>query len=250
MKRLEGKVAWVTGAGSGIGEAAAIALAEEGASVVLTGRTRSKLDTVAKRIGASAVVEAGDLTKPDQVQAIVDRIKAKFGRLDIAVANAGVNIAPRSWAQLTPAGVDELIQGNLNSVFYCAMAVLPIMRAQQDGQVIITASMAGRFISLLSGPGYTASKHGAVALAHTINMEECVNGIRCSAVLPGEVATPILDKRPVPVTKEELARMAQSEDLGDLIRYIACLPKRVVINEVMMCPTWNRGFVQTPNNRD
>ncbi len=243
MKRLEGKVAWVTGAGSGIGEAAAIALAEEGASVVLTGRTRSKLDTVAKRIGASAVVEAGDLTKPDQVQAIVDRIKAKFGRLDIAVANAGVNLAPRSWAQLTPAGVDELIQGNLNSVFYCAMAVLPIMRAQQDGQVIITASMAGRFISLLSGPGYTASKHGAVALAHTINMEECVNGIRCSAVLPGEVATPILDKRPVPVTKEELARMAQSEDLGDLIRYIACLPKRVVINEVMMCPTWNRGYV-------
>lgn len=243
MKRLEGKVAWVTGAGSGIGEAAAIALAEEGATVVLTGRTRSKLDAVAKRIGSAAVVEAGDLTKADQVQAIVDRIKAKFGRLDIAVANAGVNIAPRSWAQLTPAGVDELIQGNLNSVFYCAMAVLPIMRAQQDGQVIITASMAGRFISPLSGSGYTASKHGAVALAHTINMEECVNGIRCSAVLPGEVATPILDKRPVPVTKEELARMAQSEDLGDLIRYIACLPKRVVINEVMMCPSWNRGYV-------
>jgi NADP-dependent 3-hydroxy acid dehydrogenase YdfG len=243
MKRLEGKIAWVTGAGSGIGEAAAIALAGEGATVVLTGRTRGKLESVAGRIGASAVVEAGDVTKADQVQAIADRIKAKFGRLDILVANAGVNIVARSWSKLTPKSVDDLIQGNLTSVFYCATAVLPMMRAQQDGQVIITASMAGRFISGLSGPGYTASKHGVVALGHTINMEECVNGIRCSVVLPGEVATPILENRPVKLSAEELARMAQSEDVGDLIRYIALLPKHVVINEVMICPSWNRGYV-------
>ena len=243
MNQLEGKVVWVTGAGSGIGEAAAIALAGEGATVVLSGRTSGKLEAVAGRIGAAAVVEAGDMSKADQVQAIATRIVKKFGRLDILVANAGVNISPRSWAQLTPEGVDELIHGNLNSVFYCVTAVLPTMRAQQDGVVIITASMAGRFISRLSGPGYTAAKHGVVALSHTINMEECVNGIRSTVVLPGEVATPILDKRPVPVSAEERARMAQSEDVGDLIRYIAGLPKRVVINEVMICPSWNRGYV-------
>ena len=243
MKRLEGRVAWVTGAGSGIGEAAAIALAEEGARVVLTGRTRSKLDAVAERIGAAAVVEPGDLTRADQVRVIAERIKAKFGRLDILVANAGVNITPRSWAELTPEGADELIRGNLNSVFYCVTAVLPIMRAQQDGILIHTASMAGRFIGGLSGPGYTAAKHGMVAMSHSINMEECGNGIRSTAVLPGEVATPILDKRPNPVTAEDRARMAQPEDVGDLIRYIACLPKRVVINEVMICPSWNRSYL-------
>ena len=80
-------------------------------------------------------------------------------------------------------------------------------------------------------------------MSHTINMEECVNGIRSCVVCPGEVATPILDKRPIPITKEERARMAQSEDVGDLIRYVACLPAHIVINEVMINPTWNRGYV-------
>jgi NADP-dependent 3-hydroxy acid dehydrogenase YdfG len=117
------------------------------------------------------------------------------------------------------------------------------MRAQQDGLIIHTASMAGRFIGGFPGPLYTAAKHGVVAMSHTLNMEECVNGIRSCAVLPGEVATPILDKRPVPVSKEERAKMAQSEDVGDLIRYIACLPPHIVINEVMINPTWNRGYV-------
>jgi NADP-dependent 3-hydroxy acid dehydrogenase YdfG len=80
-------------------------------------------------------------------------------------------------------------------------------------------------------------------MSHSINMQECVNGIRSTALLPGEVATPILDRRPVPVSAEDRARMAQPEDVGDLIRYIACLPAHVVINEVMIAPTWNRGYV-------
>ena len=243
MKRLEGKVVWVTGAGSGIGEAAAVALAGEGAAAVLTGRTRGKLEAVAARIGAAAVVEAADLTRAEQVQAIAQRIREKFGRLDILVANAGVNTERRSWAELSPEGMNDMIQGNLTSAFYSVGAVLPMMRAQQDGLVILTASMAGRFISPLSGPGYTASKHGVVAMGHSINMEECANGIRCTVLSPGEVSTPILDKRPKPVTAEERARMAQPEDVADLILYIACLPKRLVINEVMICPSWNRGYV-------
>ena len=86
-------------------------------------------------------------------------------------------------------------------------------------------------------------------MSHTINMEECVNGIRSTVVLPGEVATPILDQRPNPVSAEERARMAQPEDVGDLIRYIACLPSRVVINEVMICPTWNHGYVAALGRR-
>jgi NADP-dependent 3-hydroxy acid dehydrogenase YdfG len=243
MSPLIGKVAWITGAGSGIGEAAAVALAESGATVVLTGRRREPLDNVAVAVGTAAHVMPGDMTRSVEVQAIVEAIEQQFGRLDILVANAGVNVLERDWTKLAPDGADAVINGNLSSAFYCAIAVLPIMRRQQDGVLIHTASMAGRFISGLSGPAYTAAKHGVVAMSHSLNMQECVNGIRSSVVLPGEVATPILDKRPVPVSDADRARMLQSRDVGDLIRYIACLPKHVCLNEVMIAPTWNRSYV-------
>jgi NADP-dependent 3-hydroxy acid dehydrogenase YdfG len=246
MAQLTGKIAWVTGAGSGIGEAAALALAHEGATVVLTGRRTAPLENVAGRIiaaGGQANVQAADLTDSKQVQTVADWITSQHGRLDILVANAGLNIVDRSWAKLQPDGIDTLIHGNLSSAFYSIIAVLPTMRAQKDGVIIITASMAGRFIGGPGGAGYGAAKHGVVAMSHSLNMEECMNGIRSSVVLPGEVATPILDLRPVPVTPEERARMAQPNDVGDLIKYIACLPPHVTINEVMITPTWNRGYI-------
>jgi len=246
MAALTGKVAWVTGAGSGIGQAAAIALAREGATVVLTGRRRAPLTETAamiKKGGSGAVVKPGDLMKAPVVAKIAKDIEKQFGRCDILVNNAGLNILKRKWSELTPAAAEQVIDGNLASAFYCTTAVLPMMRRQKDGVLIHTSSMAGRYPSTLSGAAYSAAKHGVVAMSHTINMEECVNGIRSCAVCPGEVATPILDKRPVPITKAERARMAQSEDVGDLIRYIACLPPHVVINEVMINPTWNRGYV-------
>jgi NADP-dependent 3-hydroxy acid dehydrogenase YdfG len=246
MQRLAGKIAWVTGAGSGIGEAAALKLAEEGAVLVLTGRRAAPLEAVAARIraaGGTAEVQPADLMDKDAVKAAGAFISARFGQLDILVNNAGLNITPRRWSVLTPEGVDELVRGNLSSAMYCVTVALPLMRAQKDGVLIHTASMAGRVISPLSGAGYTAAKHGVVAMSHTINMEEGVNGIRSCVVCPGEVATPILDKRPNPVSAEERARMVQSEDVGDLIRYVACLPPHVVLNEVWINPAWNRSYV-------
>src|SRR3954447_14560324 len=246
MAALTGKIAWVTGAGSGIGQAAAIALAKEGATVVLTGRRREPLQETAAAIakaGGKSDIKPGDLMKAASVTKIAKDIEKKFGRCDILVNNAGLNILERQWAKLTPAGAELVIDGNLSSAFYCTTAVLPIMRKRKDGVLIHTSSMAGRNASLLSGPAYSAAKHGVVAMSHTINMEECVNGIRSCVVCPGEVATPILDKRPIPITPEERQRMAQSEDVGDLIRYVACLPPHIVINEVMINPTWNRGYV-------
>jgi NADP-dependent 3-hydroxy acid dehydrogenase YdfG len=233
MKSLNGKIAWVTGAGSGIGEAAALALAKAGATVVLTGRRPEALAKVAADIaaaGGKAHAEPGDLMRADTAARIVDVIKAKFGRLDILVNNAGVNIGERSWRDLKPEGVDQLIHGNLSSAFYCVTAVLPLMRAQQDGLLI-----------------HTATKHGVVAMSHSLNMEECVNGIRSTVVCPGEVATPILDKRPVPVSAEDRAKMVQSSDVGDLILYIAQLPPHVCLNEVLITPTWNRSYVALRN---
>jgi NADP-dependent 3-hydroxy acid dehydrogenase YdfG len=246
MSKLAGKVAWITGAGTGIGEATALALAGEGAEVIVTGRRREPLESVAKRIkdkGGKAHVQPADMMDSKAVAKVADFIKSTCKRLDILVANAGLNIRERDWSNMTPEGADQVIGANLNSAFYCALAVLPMMRAQKDGVIIITASMAGRGVSLISGAAYTAAKHGVVAAAHSINMQECIHGVRCTAVLPGEVATPILDKRPVPVTAEERAKMVQSEDVGDLMRYIACLPPHVCLNEIWITPTWNRGYV-------
>jgi len=246
MQSLKGKVAWITGAGSGIGEAAAIALAQEGATVVLTGRRRQKLDAVAERIrnaGGTAHVCEGDLTKVSTAERVGAFIKETLGRLDILVNNAGVNIVDRSWSKLKPEAVEEVIDGNLSSAFYCVTAALPMMRAQKDGLLIHTSSGAGRWVSRLSGAAYTAAKHGVVAMSHSINMEECMNGIRSCVICPGEVATPILDKRPQPVSAEERARMLQPGDCADLIRYVATLPKHVCLSEAVIAPTWNRGYV-------
>jgi NADP-dependent 3-hydroxy acid dehydrogenase YdfG len=247
MSSLSGKVAWITGAGSGIGEAAALALAGAGAAIVLTGRRKQALERVAQKIETAkgrAHVEAGDVTDAKRVNAIAAAIQNTFGRLDILVNNAGTNLRERHWAELTAERIDTILSGNLSSAFYVAAAALPMMRAQKDGVIIHTASWAGRFVSLLTGPGYSAAKHALVAASHSLNMEECSNGIRSCVICPGEVATPILEQRPVPVSAEERARMLQPEDLGDLVLFVATRPKHVCLNEVLISPTWNRSYIR------
>jgi NADP-dependent 3-hydroxy acid dehydrogenase YdfG len=248
---LTGKIAWVTGAGSGIGQAAAWALAEDGATVVLTGRTREKLEETARRIHNSgqAHVQPADLTNKDDVRRVGEYIKATFDRLDILINNAGVNILDRNWDKLTPDSIEYMVDGNLTAPLYCVSVALPFMRAQRDGVIVHTASMAGRFIGGVAGPIYVAAKHGVVAMSHGLNMEECINGIRSTVFLPGEVATPILDQRPNPVGPEVRAKMVQPEDCGELIRYICNLPKHVVMNEVHLAPTHNRGYVAALQRR-
>ena len=146
MQPLLNKIVWVTGAGSGIGEAAALTLAKAGGAVVLTGRRREPLETVAHRIraeGGTAHVELGDLMDPDAVKRIGAAINDKIGRLDILVNNAGVNINDRHWDKLTPENAKLMIDGNLAAAAQCVTVALPLMRAQQDGLIIHTASMAG-----------------------------------------------------------------------------------------------------------
>ena len=253
MQNLEGKVAWVTGAGSGIGEAGAVALAQEGATVILTGRRKDALEAVAARINemgpGKALARPADLTKAATVEKLAETIGAEQGRLDILVNNAGINIPDRSWAKISSEGIDTVIAGNLTSAFYVARAVLPIMRAQKCGVMIHTASWAGRNIGPVSGPAYVAAKHGMVAMSHTINLEECMNGIRSSVLCPGEVATPILLKRPVPETPETMGRMIQPQDMGALIVFIARQPPHICINEVVISPTHNRGYISTMQAR-
>ena len=146
MTDLTGRLAWVTGAGSGIGEAAATALARAGAHVALTGRRTEPLERVAARIeaaGGRATAYPGDLTDAAEVDRIVRAIEERHGRLDVLANNAGVNIRDRSWGQLNASAIDQVLHGNLSSAFYVAAAALSLKRARGDGVIIHTASWAG-----------------------------------------------------------------------------------------------------------
>jgi NAD(P)-dependent dehydrogenase (short-subunit alcohol dehydrogenase family) len=242
---LNSKVAWVTGAGSGIGQAAAIALAGAGARLVLSGRRKGVLEAAAATIrgaGGVAVVAPANVVDPAAVAAVASRIGAEFGRCDILVNSAGLNLHRRSWGEVDAAGFAAVLEADLSGPFHTTAAVLPMMRALRDELIIHIASWAGRHVLRMPGPAYTAAKHGLVALSESINLEECVHGIRSCCLCPADVATPILDARPVPVPEEEKARMLQVQDLAATILFVAGMPPRVCVNEILISPTWNRFY--------
>ena len=243
MGALSGKVAWITGGGTGIGAAAGQALAASGAYVVLSGRRAAELDqTVAAIASAGGAAEAQvlDTTDAGATTAIADDLAARLGGVDIFFANAGTNVPKRAAADVSAADFARVVDVNLNGVMFGVISVLPHMRAKGAGTLILTSSWAGRHAAKLTGPAYNATKHGVVALAHSINMEEGEHGIRCTALMPGEVATPILKTRPQPPSEAEMAAMLQAEDMGDMVRYIAEAPPHVCLNEVLISPTRNR----------
>jgi len=206
------RVAWVTGGGSGIGESGAEFLAADGWTVVISGRRKEELERVVANItkkGGKAEAIQLDVSNKADVNKAADQILAKHGRIDLLVNSAGINVPKRSWADMELEGWDKLVEVNLNGVLYCMRAVLPAMRKQQDGCIINVASWAGRHVSKMPGPAYTTTKHAVLALTHSFNMDECVNGLRACCLSPGEVATPILKLRPVVPSEQEQAKMLQ-----------------------------------------
>ena len=247
MSKLDHKIAWITGAGTGIGLAAAVALAQAGAVVVMSGRREAVLAAEADKIragGGRAEVEVLDVADAVAVAAVAARILARHGRIDILVNSAGLNTPNRFWKNQTVEGWRTVIGANLDGTFYTVNAVLPAMRAQQDGLVINISSWAGVHHPKLTGAAYNGSKHAVTALTETINMEECSNGIRACAICPAEVATPIMDRRPVPPSALDRSRMLQPEDLGATIRFIAELPAHACVNQLIISPTWNRMYIE------
>jgi NADP-dependent 3-hydroxy acid dehydrogenase YdfG len=243
---LDGKVVWITGAGTGIGLAGAGALAAAGAMVVMSGRRADILEHEAGLIrtsGAKAEAEALDVGDAQAVERTARSIAERHGRIDILVNSAGTNSTRRYWRDQTPAGWDEVIRVNLNGTYYCTQAVMPLMRSRKQGLIINISSWAGVYTSALVGPAYNSSKHAVVSLTESINMEECINGIRACVICPAEVDTPIMDRRPVPPTAEERARMLRPEDLGNAIRWVSEQPAHVCVNQIVISPTWNRLFV-------
>ncbi len=245
MGQLDGRIAWVTGAGTGIGRAGAIALAGEGAHVVLSSRTETTLrETERLIVAAGGSCELGRLDVADQaaVATLAASILTRHGKVDILVNSAGLNIPRRSWAQVEVSGWSEVVDINLNGTFYCCHAVMASMRERGEGTIINVSSWLGKHVSPLGGPSYTASKFGASALTESINAEEGKNGIRACCIAPGEAATPIMDRRPVKPPQLELDRMLQEDDLGRAILFVATMPARVCINDMIVTPTYNRFY--------
>jgi len=240
LRDLTGEVAWITGAGTGIGESGAIKLAEAGCKVILSGRRTAPLENVAAQIPGDVTIEPLDVSDHDDVMAVAERIVGKYGRIDIGVFSAGINIKDRNWPVVSIDDWNSVINIDLNGAFYCCQAVLPSMRENGGGVIINVSSMAAKNIGMLTGPAYHAAKHAMNAMNASLIVEERNNGIRATALCPGDVATPILEQRPVPVSAEDQARILQSEDLGEVIKFIAQQPEHVTLNEILINPTWNR----------
>lgn len=246
---IAGQVAWVTGGGSGIGLAGATELAKAGCKVIISGRDAAKLEAAASHAnakagaGGSVSALALDVADRDAVKAAADKILSKHGAVDILVNSAGTNLPKRFWKETDADTFDKIFAINLHGAMYTSLAVLQSMRAKGAGTVINIASFVGWYPGYLTGPAYIASKAAVMALTHSFNIEECVAGLRATVICPGEVATPILEKRPVPPSQADRARMLQEEDLGKTIRFVAELPPRACVNELIISPVWNRLYI-------
>lgn len=243
---LKDKIAWITGSGSGIGLAGAQALAAAGAMVVMSGRRKETLAREAEKIqasGGAAEIEPLDVSDAEAVQRAAAGIAQRHGTIDILVNSAGINSTRRFWKDGSIDDWNRVIRVNLDGIYYCTKAVLPYMRQQKGGVVINISSWAGKYISAIVGPAYTASKHAVVSLTANLNMEECANGIRACVICPAEVGTPIMDSRPQPPSVQARAKMLQPADLGRTIRWVAEQPAHVCVNEITISPTWNSFYL-------
>jgi NAD(P)-dependent dehydrogenase (short-subunit alcohol dehydrogenase family) len=239
MTKLDGKIALVTGGGSGIGLATAKALLAEGASVAITGRNWDKLRTAAADVNAGErlLVHPADVTDKLQVAALVDLVTRRFGRIDILVNNAGANVKNRAVKDMDLETWDRQIAANLNSAFYCIFAVLPQMRTRQDGMIVNISSISGKRASPLGGIAYSAAKFGMAALGICLGVEEKDNGIRVTNIYPGEVDTPILANRPTKLTPEHLSKILRPEDVASAVAFVCALPPRAHVPELIITPT-------------
>jgi NADP-dependent 3-hydroxy acid dehydrogenase YdfG len=239
MSKLANKTALVTGGGSGIGLAVTRGLLAEGAHVAISGRSSDKLAEAARTLNAGERLfhQVADVADPAQVQKLVAAVTQRFDRIDILVNNAGLNLKQRTMRELTIEAWQQLIRANLDGAFYCIHAVLPQMLQRRDGVIINVSSVAGKRASPLGGAAYAASKFGMSALGLCLAAEEKDSGIRVSNIYPGEVNTPILEVRPTPVTAEQRERILQPEDVAAAVLFVATLPPRVSVPELVIKPT-------------
>jgi len=244
MKRLDGRIALVTGASSGIGEATAIALAEAGAKVAIAARRKDRLQALAERLtrlGADPLVLEADLLDEHVAQRIVADTERHFGKLDILVNNAGVMyLEPVAEADL--GRWRRMLELNVLSLIASTQAALAGMRARKDGHIVNVSSTAGR-IANPNAAAYSATKFGVVAFSEALRREVYADNIRVSVIEPGVVQTELRDHIGHAATQASLnawannMRQLQPEDVADAIVFCVSRPSHVNVNEILMRPT-------------
>ena len=245
MSAFAGKVVWVTGAGTGIGKSGALMFAREGASVALIGRRRDKLDEVGAEIkssGGAVAIEPLDVSDRAKVNEAAGRLLKHFGRVDILVNNAGLNVVNRRLDDVTPADWDYVLAVNLTGAFNMVQAVMPTMREQKDGLIINVASTAAKRVSGVAGIAYSASKFGMLGMSLSLTQEAWKFGIRACCLCPDDVNTPIMARRKVKYPPEVLEQFIQPEDLAETMRFVALMPRRTSIPEMLIYPTNVRPY--------
>ena len=233
---VQGQTVLIVGASSGIGRAAAVLFAREGAKVVAAARREDRLQALKQELAKEQrdiTVRVADASKPEDMQHLAQTI----GKIDILVFVAGTNTPDRSLERLTPEIWNSMVEINLNGAFYATHAVLPSMRSAGAGHLIFVSSISG-LVPDVSGASYQAAKRGVVGLAHAIRVEEKQNGIRTCVICPGLVDTELLEKRPVKPAPEVLAKALQPEDVAETILFVAKLPPRAVVPELQLMPTF------------
>ena len=234
----------ITGAG-GIGSEIARAFADEGCLVAICDRVEDRLESVRERlegVGGEVFTMIADVSDELQVEGFVDAAVERWGRVDVLVNSAGINVPRRDLASVSVDDWDAVLRINLTGTFLMTHAVLPVMREQRSGTIVNVSSIAGYRPMALTGPAYNAAKAGVNAFTESINLAERRHGIRACAVCPGEVATPILEKRPEPPSPEARATMLQPEDLADTVLFVAMLPQRATVELVTLNPTERRDW--------
>jgi NADP-dependent 3-hydroxy acid dehydrogenase YdfG len=240
MGTLKGQVAIVTGGGTGIGESAARMLAAEGAQVVICGRRQAPVDNVARSIeedGGLCAARAVDLEDADAAAAFVGWTLERFGRVDVLVNNAGHSSHARSVRWTRRAEWDSVMAVNLTAVYVLTQAVLPGMLERGGGTIVTVGSLAALKPGLIGGAAYGAAKAAVRNLMGHVHNTLRNQGIRATIIMPAEVDTPILDKRPLNPDADARATMMQADDVARVILLAVTLPPRTVIEEIVLSPT-------------
>lgn len=229
----------ITGAGSGVGQSTALKLAALGWNVALVGRRAEALQetvTLVGEAGSRCRIYPTDIGQPDAVSSMAERVLQEFGEVGVLVNAAGTNVPNRSLEVLTLADYTAMMDANLHGAYYCVQAFLPGMRARGSGTIVNIVSDAGKQASPKAGPAYAMSKFGLAGLTQSINAEERGRGIRAIAIFPGDIDTPLLDRRPVVPDAAARARMMKAEDIADCAVFCLSLPPRVIVEEMMVRP--------------
>lgn len=233
------KRALVTGAGSGVGRSVAIRLATEGWRVVLVGRRRELLEETVEASGLEAgrfLVVAADVGSESAVEGLRAEVEKWVGGVDLVVNAAGTNVPRRSLEVLTFSDFKLMMDANLTGAYLVTQAFLAGMRERENGTIVNIVSDAGKQASPKAGPGYVMSKFGMAGLTQAINAEERGRGIRACSVFPGDINTPILDKRPAPPSAEARTKMLQPEDVAECVMLAVNLPPRALVEEILIRP--------------